>query len=178
VYEVEAVLDEDELGGRGFLIRWAGFGPDHDSWEPEENVAEQLVDDFREARRLMRNHQGTDYKASNTRMLWCCACCTHTPADSFSSNMRRAEARVRKCLQHHYKIGGGGSPASASATPARASVAARKRSREEADVVAASPVHSARSAPPAPMKVARPIARSLSHRQAALEVQKARLFGL
>jgi len=184
VYEVEAVLDEDELGGKGFLIRWAGYGPEHDSWEPEGHVAPQLVDAFREARRLVRNNQGRDYKANNTRMLWCARCGTHRPADSFSSNMRRAEPAQRTCLTHfYYSRNSRSEPATAAASLASSSTVAdivgssdaqrtpaqRKRPRDDATSLAA---------PPAPVKrPARAVARALSHRQATLEVQRCRLFG-
>ena len=40
VYEVEKILNmrRPKRGPREFLIRWLGFGPEHDTWEPEPNL--------------------------------------------------------------------------------------------------------------------------------------------
>jgi transposase InsO family protein len=48
-WEVSQILDARLRRGRlQFLVRWKGFTPDHDSWEPEENVAHapKLVEEF------------------------------------------------------------------------------------------------------------------------------------
>lgn len=43
-YDVERILD-DRVSRHGrrptrqFLVRWSGYGPEHDTWEPEENLA-------------------------------------------------------------------------------------------------------------------------------------------
>ena len=42
--QVESIQREGE---RGFLIRWAGYSAEHDSWEPEANINAKLVADFR-----------------------------------------------------------------------------------------------------------------------------------
>ena len=47
-FEVESLLRERRgAGGSEFLVRWLGYGPEEDSWEPEGNVAAELVADFR-----------------------------------------------------------------------------------------------------------------------------------
>jgi hypothetical protein len=44
-YDVERILDDRQVkkGGkviaRQFLVRWSGYGPEHDTWEPEENLS-------------------------------------------------------------------------------------------------------------------------------------------
>lgn len=43
IYEVEAILAHREVGPRKrkktqYLIKWLGYGPEHNTWEPEENV--------------------------------------------------------------------------------------------------------------------------------------------
>jgi hypothetical protein len=49
---VVQTLLKKRQSGRGrrvveFLVRWKGFGPEHDSWEPESNIAcKTLVEDF------------------------------------------------------------------------------------------------------------------------------------
>jgi len=162
VYEVDAILDEDDDGGRGLLIRWAGYGPEHDSWEPECHVAPQLVSEFREGRRLARSHQGADYKQGSRKLLWCARCRAHQPSDSFSANMRRAEPLRRQCLIHHYGAWGGAS----TRTPDR------KRARDGEDASS-----SVRPSPRAPVKKARPVVRAMTHRQASQLVARSRLFG-
>ena len=43
-YEIEQVLRSKIVGRKHktkmYLVRWKGFGPDDDSWEPEESVAD------------------------------------------------------------------------------------------------------------------------------------------
>ena len=46
VYEVEELLDKKVMDGKDyFLVKWAGFAPVHNSWEPRENIigAETLL---------------------------------------------------------------------------------------------------------------------------------------
>jgi len=51
-YEVNAVLLHRERHmGRGrtrreYLINWLGYGPEHNSWEPESNLDQSLVTDY------------------------------------------------------------------------------------------------------------------------------------
>ena len=74
---------------------WLGWGPAHDSWEPEEHLAPELVASFREERAHKASHVGSDYLAGRKRMLWCASCAVHMPSDSFSANMRRADPATR-----------------------------------------------------------------------------------
>jgi hypothetical protein len=38
-YMVEAILDNKRRGNKWlYLIKWEGYGPEHNSWEPEENL--------------------------------------------------------------------------------------------------------------------------------------------
>lgn len=40
-YVVERILDHKAAGrSRRYLVRWQGYGPEHDSWEPEANLAD------------------------------------------------------------------------------------------------------------------------------------------
>ena len=50
-YEVERVLDHRSRGSgrravRDYLIKWQGYGPEHNSWEPESNLPRELVDEY------------------------------------------------------------------------------------------------------------------------------------
>ena len=49
VYEVEKILDKHKVGDQWlYLVSWKGFGPEHNSWEPERNLADarRLVSQF------------------------------------------------------------------------------------------------------------------------------------
>lgn len=47
-YEVEKILDHKmQKGKRFFLVRWTGFGPEEDSWEPEANLnCEKILQNY------------------------------------------------------------------------------------------------------------------------------------
>eukprot|EP00320_Phaeocystis_rex_P020923 CAMPEP_0119066816 /NCGR_PEP_ID=MMETSP1178-20130426/9260_1 /TAXON_ID=33656 /ORGANISM="unid sp, Strain CCMP2000" /LENGTH=320 /DNA_ID=CAMNT_0007048443 /DNA_START=86 /DNA_END=1048 /DNA_ORIENTATION=+ len=102
VYEVEQVLEERQ--GR-VRLRWAGFGPEHDSWEPESNVSRELLRGFRAAKQARHEYAGRDYGGVAGRrptQLWCTACRAHVHIDSFSAQQRRVESQSgeRTCLKH------------------------------------------------------------------------------
>lgn len=159
VYEVEAILKEDkDKDGTRFLIRWEGFGPESDTWEPEENVAPALVASFRRALTLRAANIGDDFMHGRKRMLWCGKCEEHRSADCFSANQRRAAPACRACLNHHYRIG------AALAVSEVAGQLSLKRSRDERWEMG--------------LASKRSVARSLSARQADLEVSNCRRFGL
>jgi len=190
LFEVEALLEEDELGGKGFLIRWAGFGPEHDTWEPEWNIAPRLVEAFRGERDSYRRHAHDDFCLGRKRLLWCSTCCRHLASDSFSALQRKAEPRKRACLIHFYKTEGR-SPAKSPAASMAVAVAVAPPVPPAAGATPARTPGSATPArptaalkrprdlpPPAPpTKAPRPIARALSHRQAAIEMRTMRGFG-
>jgi len=171
VYEVERILREEE-GSARFLIRWEGFGPEADTWEPEENIAPALVSAFRQRRDVLRANECDDCILGGVKMLWCASCAEHQPADSFSANQRRGTPASRVCLNHHYRTGGvpSGPPRTqlTFSTPLRS----HKRSRPEA-----APQEET-SPPPLPKRAARPLARELSARHADLQVSRCRLYGL
>lgn len=47
-YEVEAILDRRLVGRREeFLIKWEGYEPTDNSWEPTRNISNDLLEEFR-----------------------------------------------------------------------------------------------------------------------------------
>jgi len=177
VYEVERILKEDEATGR-FLIRWEGFSPEDDTWEPEENIAPPLVHAFRHRRDLLRVNAGDDCTLGRVKMLWCSSCAEHQPSDSFSVNQRRLAPASRVCLNHHYRTEGprphrSASMASAITGGKAAAVYATPAKRERDDDTDLSP-----PPPPRLRRVALPLARSLDARHADLEVSRCRLHGM
>ena len=55
VYEVEKIIDErDSKAGKEYLIKWVGWGPKYNTWEPSENIIDpDLVSEF-EARKAAK----------------------------------------------------------------------------------------------------------------------------
>jgi chromobox protein 5 len=54
-WNVERILDENRKRGKSkFLVRWEGWTPEHDSWEPEENLdgCRELIEEYRAERRV------------------------------------------------------------------------------------------------------------------------------
>ena len=48
-YVVERIIDIDSKGpvcAKKFKIRWLGYGPEADTWEPRSNVHPELIRDF------------------------------------------------------------------------------------------------------------------------------------
>ncbi len=45
VQEILEVKTTDD-GLKMFLLRWSGFGPEHDSWEPESNISPVLLRNY------------------------------------------------------------------------------------------------------------------------------------
>ena len=76
-YEVERNLDHrPRQYGRGkrsneYLIKWTGYEPGHNSWEPEENIPESLKEDYwRTQARLVQERQARGVvKAQRTAQI-------------------------------------------------------------------------------------------------------------
>ena len=52
-WQVEALLATREVAGRTeYLVRWAGWTEAHDSWEDEEDVSDDAIDEFRASQAL------------------------------------------------------------------------------------------------------------------------------
>ena len=47
VFKVERILRKRRRGlGFEYFCRWEGYGAEEDSWEPADNVADDLIEDF------------------------------------------------------------------------------------------------------------------------------------
>jgi len=177
IFEVLAILKESEDGK--FLIRWEGYGPEEDSWEPEENVAPQLVQSFRQKHARAARHARDDYLDGRTRQLWCSTCEEHRPADCFSALQRKAAPACRSCLNHHYGIGGApATPEAAAGTSTRHASRTAPHSMGSAGSKRPRALDASPLSPPPPPSRRRPVAREvLSARDADREVAKCRLYG-
>ena len=54
-YKVESILDSKRTGDQWeYLVKWKGYGPEEDSWEPKENLdhAKELLKKYH--RKLMK----------------------------------------------------------------------------------------------------------------------------
>ncbi|XP_061398584.1 M-phase phosphoprotein 8-like [Musca vetustissima] len=60
-WEVEKIIDyAEEKKGRVFRIRWKGFGPKHDTWEPEANLnCKDIIDKFM---KRMKSEENVSFK--------------------------------------------------------------------------------------------------------------------
>lgn len=59
VYEVDDLIDYKQLRGKElFLVRWKGFSPDFDTWEPTANLAsglEETIETLRKKYAIKKN---------------------------------------------------------------------------------------------------------------------------
>jgi len=71
LFEVDHIRDRKiaKNGDRTYLIRWQGYGPADDSWEPQSNIPEQLTDyyDLKNPSPLARTTQKRNRRTRNTR---------------------------------------------------------------------------------------------------------------
>ncbi|KAI9582070.1 chromodomain-helicase-DNA-binding protein 1 isoform X2 [Glossina fuscipes] len=60
-WEVEKIIDyAEEKAGRVFRIRWKGFGPKHDTWEPEKNL--NCNDIIQKFMKRMKSQENVSFK--------------------------------------------------------------------------------------------------------------------
>ena len=46
-YEVEEIIKHKTCQGKNsYLIKWVGYASKHNTWEPEDNLNEELVEDY------------------------------------------------------------------------------------------------------------------------------------
>lgn len=72
VYEVSHIVDEDHSNPntRMFLVRWMGYPPEFDSWEPLENLHDGAMDVIREwdrKQKLERKRKAREEKEEKVR---------------------------------------------------------------------------------------------------------------
>ncbi len=57
-FEVDSVLDVrvKQNGGHEFLVKWLGYGPEHNTWEPEANLSNcsDMLQVFWDSQRVRR----------------------------------------------------------------------------------------------------------------------------
>lgn len=53
VYEVETVLQErTRKGVKEYLVRWKSYGPEYDTWEPEDNLnCDEIIEAFKQSKK-------------------------------------------------------------------------------------------------------------------------------
>src|SRR5579862_7437067 len=68
-YEVSHIVKEDysNPNQRMFLIRWLGYTPDYDSWEPQENLEPDAIEVVREwdrKKKILQKRKAKEDKVS------------------------------------------------------------------------------------------------------------------
>jgi hypothetical protein len=62
-YKIEAILKKRQFRGKTkYLVRWKGYGPESDTWEPEENFgnAQEILADFNQKHQTRKRHGSED----------------------------------------------------------------------------------------------------------------------
>ena len=67
-WQVEALLATRETAGRTeYLVRWAGWTEEHDSWEAEEDVSDDAIDEFRAAQAASAAEEAREQRQTRSR---------------------------------------------------------------------------------------------------------------
>nr|CAD2180939.1 unnamed protein product [Meloidogyne enterolobii] len=131
-YEVEKILKQKRERGRTlFLVRWRGYGPSDDSWEPQENLvdgAQDVLDAFLEeqaqlkkkgVKRLGSENIKTPKRVKSATPL------SDVNAEEMSSESEDDEFKVESSSK---KKGGGKATSKSKGGKGRASASAKKKS--------------------------------------------------
>uniref|UniRef100_A0A914UYZ6 Chromo domain-containing protein n=1 Tax=Plectus sambesii TaxID=2011161 RepID=A0A914UYZ6_9BILA len=72
-FEVEGVVDERvECGQKVYRIRWKGFGPEGDTWEPEDNLSEgcaALLEEYSRSKQLSAQRSAAHTESGTSGVL-------------------------------------------------------------------------------------------------------------
>lgn len=114
-WEVDTIVGhrERKVGRRTvreFLVRWAGYGPEHDTWEPERSHKDSEPVE-REIERYLAEHGGraktraSRKRAGATLGAMCCAVCTNAtfPDSMVSCNGCGRGYKGRKRARHAWR---------------------------------------------------------------------------
>lgn len=102
--QVEAVLGEKTVRGtKHFLIRWKGYGPDSDSWEPESTLnCKELIKEFHSKTSTGTSKAKNEYKSQNSKKGRRTSKSQSTPV-TWTEN---EEFEVERILEVHHKRDG------------------------------------------------------------------------
>merc|ERR1712113_856863 len=72
LYQIDQIIDKRKINGIWkYLIKWEGYGPESNTWEPRENICKQFLCQFENERKLKQHQQQKQEQSDDSDSDYC-----------------------------------------------------------------------------------------------------------